>query len=214
MTPQQHALAARRERKRLRDAARARVRAEAAVRRAEEAARAAEELAPLAQRVSVHDASGALLRAPRLAVVDGRAIRTQPLGLSRPQRLAAARFASDWDEAQTISAGVARLEGGPHGVSGSAAPDAAVVRLIAVRARLEGAMAWVGAFLPALLLCVCGRAPVAEWARESGQDKTEALAWVRAGINRLVMYYDNGERPKPVKMEIVSFGPERGEYET
>ena len=208
MTPEERKAA-----KARRDAARARIRADAATRRAEMAARAAEELAPLAQRVPVLDAAGGLLRAPRLVVLDGRVIHHRPLDLNRAQRRAADRFRADWDEAQTISAGVARLTGVASGSTPSAAPDAGVVRQLAVRARLEGAMAWAGAFLPALLLVVAGRAPVSEWAKESGQSAEDAAGWVRAGLDRLVKYYDSGNRPRQVIHEIVTFGPERGEYE-
>ena len=215
LTTKQRLQAARRQaRKRIRDAARAQVRAEAAARRLEAAQRAAEELAPLAQRTGLEDTTG-LLRAPRLVVLEGKAVRSRHPDLTRPQRRAADRLRSDWEEvASGVATGVARLEGVASGFSGSAAPDAGVIAQLVVRARLEGAVTWMGALAPIVLRVICGRAPLAAWSRETGQTTEEAGACLRVGLDRLVKYYDSGEKQKSVKPDIVSFGPGREEYET
>jgi len=212
-------------RKRLRDAARRAIRAEAEARRLEAAQDAAEALAPLAMREAAHAPSGALLHGPRVVVIDGRAVRGLPhvsedplarIRLTGSQARAARMLRLDYDE---VGAGIGPSAvdwssgGGNAGPGAGSGAHAALVRQLETRARLEGALTHAGAFTPCLRRVVCDCVPVCVWAREVGKSQDDAMAWLRAGLDRLTGFYFVTAPERPRSRALVGFGPERESYE-
>lgn len=218
MTPAaREAARIRQQRKYARDAARRVARAEAAARRLEAAAHAAEQLAPAAQREAVTDASGAVLRGPRVAIAGNRAFRALPTHkLTRPQIRALLRFRQDWDEVGTgVGVGVANLNSSHgHRTAWSAPPGQdALVRQLATRKRLEGAVEALGAFTGMAHRVLLDGIPVSAWAAETDTTIADAFGQLHAALNRLVAYYDTEpDRPHP-RPEIRTTAPPRESYE-
>ena len=92
---------------------------------------------------------------------------------------------------------------GPRGQTG-------MLHQIEVRRRLEGALAYAGAFAPSLVRVCLDCIPLGIWAEQVGKAYADALAWIIAGLERLTLFY--APEPKPLKPRILTIGPARAEY--
>jgi hypothetical protein len=216
-------------RKRARDTERRSIRVEAEARRIEaDATRAeyiGETLAPAVMREPVRAPDGHMLLGARVAIVNGRPVRSLPDQIARDplfahvrltarQAKAAAIFRMDWEE---VGAGIGGgavdyLRSGGSGGDGQGAHHALVVQL-ATRARLDAAFAAAGAFSPILARVVLDCIPVSVWARETGQPIEDAMAWLRGGLDRLANYYAPPVPERKTTQKYPTFGPARESYE-
>lgn len=163
-----------------------------------------------------------MLTGPRVRIINGRPERTNALemeiGLKNPEftvmrRWAAKEFMLDWDD---VGAGVnvaavdyLRSSGGTGGDGG----HRALMEQVQARARLEGAMAMLGAFAPGVCRVVLDRVPISVWVQEGEPACTvrEGVAWLMLALDRLVLFYDP---PSSKRVVIRTIGPPRADYTT
>jgi hypothetical protein len=208
-----------RSRDRRRDAARLRAIAEAQRLEQEAAAadRFAEQLAPFVMRNPVVTQAGVMLIGPRIEIRDGRPARVDPvasLKLTVRQRKAGLQIQADWREVgaglNVAAAGYLRGSGQGGGMGG----HAAMRRQIDTRARLDGALTFLGAFAPVVARVVLDCVPPAVWACQEGRPAEDAAAWVTAALTRLAGFY----WPEPPAYQgapierILTIGPPRQAY--
>lgn len=173
--------------------------------------------------------SGSLLTGPRVAVIDGRAVRMMPLecgedpivAFARKSKQitelhveAARRLQLDWDEVGTgLNVGAIdylRVGGGGSGGDGT---NMAMMAQVAARLRLEAALTWLGAFAPAMARVVLDNVPINVWAAEEGKAPRDAVAWLVAGLDRLLMFYRPPSRQQGGTPHPLAFGPARAAYQ-
>lgn len=197
------------ERERKREAARLRAIAEA--KRIEDEAEA---LAPRVLREPVHIA-GQMICGPMVEIIAGRAVH----GAANPrftmrQNQAAHRLRLDWREVGT-GCGVAavdyeRARGSGDGLGG----HQAMLGQLKARARLEAALAFLGAFTPGIRRVVLDCVPIPVWADEAGKSPEDAVAWIRAALDRLSRFYDPPAVETTVQRKgFLTFGPRQDAYE-
>jgi len=168
---------------------------EAEQRRAEDRERRAEAIAPAFLRNPVVVPKGRMIVGPRIQINGSRAVRGVEFPFaSRRARRAISMLRQDWaDVGAGLTAGTANYVGITGG--GSDAPisgkDSAMLAQIEMRARLDGAMTYVGAFAPCLARIVLDCIPVATWAIEQAIPITPdaAMKHVLAAFNRLADWY-------------------------
>ncbi len=209
-----------RSRDRRRDAARLRAIAEAQrlEQEADAAERFAESLAPYVMRNPVVTQGGVMLIGPRIEIQSGKPARVDPvasLKLTLRQRKAAHQIQADWREVgaglNVAAAGYLRGSGQNSGMGG----HAAMRRQIDTRARLDGALTFLGAFAPVIARVVIDCVPPAVWACQNGRPADDAVGWVTAALDRLGMFY----WPEPPLVpgapveRILTIGPPRQAYE-
>jgi hypothetical protein len=89
-----------------------------------------------------------------------------------------------------------------------------MVSQIEARGRLEGAMAFLGAFAPGVCRVVLDGVPISAWVLEADPPSTVAagVAWIALALDRLVLFYDP---PSPSKRPVIrTIGPPRADYTT
>lgn len=181
------------------------------------AERFAEHLAPFVMRNPVVTPAGVMLLGPRVEIQDGRPARVDPvaaLKLTPRQRKAGRQIQADWREVgaglNVAAAGYLRGSGQGSGTGG----HAAMRRQIDTRARLDGALTFLGAFAPVVARVILDCVPPAVWAFQEGRTVEEAVAWVGAALDRLGRFY----WPEPVMQSgapierILTIGPPRAAY--
>jgi hypothetical protein len=209
-------------RKRARDTERRSIRVEAEARRIEADATRAEHigetLAPAVMREPVRAPNGHMLLGARVSIVNGRPVRSllnmATMRITERLARAAKMFRQDWEEVG-VGVGVAAvdyLRSGGSGGSGQGG-HAAIVAQLAVRTRLEGAFTHVGAFAPSLARVVLDCVPVSVWATETGKTQEDAMAWVKASLDRLAGWYFPVVPEHPTTQKYPTFGPSRASYE-
>lgn len=216
-------------RKRARDSERRSIRVEVEARRIEaDATRAeliGETLAPAIMREPVIAPDGHMILGARVAIVNGRPVRSLPDQIARdplfahvrltPRQAKAARiFRLDWEE---VGAGIGvgavdYLRSSGSGGNGHGAHQALVIQL-STRARLDAAFATAGAFSHILARIVLDCIPVSVWARETGQPIEDAMAWLRGGLDRLANLYTPPVPERKTAQKYPTFGPPRESYE-
>jgi hypothetical protein len=174
-------------------------------------------------RHAITSTEGYMLSGPRVRIINGRPERTNALemeiGLKNPEftvmrRWAARQFLLNWND---VGAGVnvaamdyLRSGGGVGGEGG----HRALMEQVQARGRLEGAMAFLGAFAPGVCRIVLDGVPISEWVKETepGCTVREGVAWLMLALDRLVLFYDP---PAPSKRVIIrTIGPPRADYTT
>lgn len=185
----------------------------------------AERLTPAILRHPIATPDGRMLVGARVAIVDGRAVRAMPLwsvsdplgamdapGVRDHHILAGRQLQADWHDVGA-GLGVPPSDLMRSGGSGGVGPrgHAGMLHQIEVRARLEGALAYAGAFTPSLVRVCLDCIPVGIWADQVGKPYPDALAWIIAGLERLALFYS--PEPKPSKPRILTIGPARADYE-
>jgi hypothetical protein len=205
---------------------------ERAVQRAEQYAQAladqietmAEHLAPKVQREPIFTAEGQMIVGSRIAIVNGRAVRSDSIATvlnhcraSETQKRAAKQILNDWSD---VGAGVGvgavdylRSGGGGDGTGG----HDAILAQVDARQRLEGALTFLGAFTGIVGRVVFDGIPLSVYAAEMPTDdapKTavDARALLLMAMSRLAMFYWPPD-DKPVGGELIlAFGPARAAY--
>lgn len=81
------------------------------------------------------------------------------------------------------------------------------------RARLEAALAFLGAFTPGIRRVVLDCVPIPVWADEAGKSPEDAVAWIRAALDRLSAFYDPPTVETVQRKGFLTFGPRRDAYE-
>jgi hypothetical protein len=207
-----------RQRERQREAAR--LAAEALADRQE---KLAEHLAPSVMREVIMDSAGRMLIGSRVQIVNGRPVRALALGgdidpvahsrspqITADHKRAARQLQLDWyDVGAGIGVGAVdylRSGGGGGGEGG----HAAIVAQIAARARLDGAMAHLGALAPSIARVVLDCIPVGVYADEIGEAFPVALELIVAGLSRLARFYWPPRDVGPYRIQ--TFGPSRAVY--
>ncbi len=183
-------------------------------------------VAPAVKATSWHDGRAeAVLVGPRVQIVDGRPVRAFGLSaeddpvvkLARENKAitdrhtdAARRLQLDWED---VGGGLGlgavdylRTGGG----GGGGAVNEAMLAQAAMRASLDGAMAHLGAFGPAVARIVLDCVPVYAWAAQVGKDMEAAIAWLVCALDRLAAFY--APEPRPVRVRIRTVGPSRAAY--
>jgi hypothetical protein len=173
-------------------------------------------------RQTITSTEGYMLTGPRVRIINGRPERTNALdmeiGVKNPEftvmrRWAAREFQCDWHD---VGAGVnvaavdyMRSSGGTGGDGG----HQALMEQVQARARLEGAMAFLGAFAPGVCRVFLDRVPISVWVQETEPHSTvrEGVAWLMLALDRLVLFYDP---PSTHRVVIRTIGPLRGDYTT
>jgi hypothetical protein len=148
--------------------------------------------------------AGLVLRGPRIDIVGGHPVAASALErgdglaalarksgqITAPMLEAARQFQADYREvASGVTEGVSGY-GAAGGGAARAEPGWGVIRMVAVRARFEAALAWAGAFTPCLLRVAGEAVPLAAWAREEGLDRDSAIGWLVAALRRLRAFYE------------------------
>lgn len=145
-----------------------------------------------------------MLVGPRVKIVDGRPVRAFGLSaeddpvvkLARENKAITARHTDaarqlqlDWED---VGGGLGlgavdylRTGGG----GGSGAINEAMLDQAKTRARLDGAMAYLGAFAPVVARVVLDCVPVYVWAAEAAKDMVQAVAWLVCALDRLAGFY-------------------------
>jgi hypothetical protein len=196
------------QRERKADAARLRAIAEA-----EQIEATAETLAPAVLRAALWS-NGQMIRGPLVEIVAGKAVHGAALPqFTSAQNRAAHSLCLDWRD---VSAGCGvpavdygRSAGGGDGLGG----HQAMLGQIKTFARLEAALTFLGAFTPGIRRVVLDRVPIPIWAVEIGKTPEDALAWVRAGLDRLGLFYFPPSETS-TKRGFLTFGPSRASYDT
>jgi hypothetical protein len=179
-----------------------------------------EHLAPAVMRHPITSTEGYMLSGPRVRIINGRPERCDPIANARNpeftfnRKWAARQFQLDWAD---VGAGVnvaavdyLRSSGGRGGDGG----HRALMEQVQARARLEGAMAFLGAFAPGVCRVVLDGVPISAWVLESDPPSTVAagVAWIALALDRLVLFYDP---PAPSKRPVIrTIGPPRADYTT
>jgi len=181
--------------------------------------------APAILRCPIVSADGVMLLGARVVIVDGKPERALPLhsvsdplgaldapGVQHRHIFAGRQLQADWHDVGA-GLGVPPSDLLRSGGSGGAGPrgHAGMLHQIEVRRRLEGALAWAGAFAPSLVRVCLDCIPVGIWATQVGKPYPEALSWIIAGLERLALFYN--PEPAPLTPRILTIGPARGEYQ-
>jgi hypothetical protein len=217
-------LARQRQRQRQREA-----RVAAAIAAAERQEIADEKIAPAVVRHPVVDGSGRVLTGARVVVIDGRpqpaqfgiGVDPDPLvALARKSRqilpahiAAAQQLRADW---RLVGSGLGfgasdYLRSGGRG--DGYGRHRAMMAQIEARARLDGALAYIGAFAPMVSTVVLDCVPLSAWARAAGKSPADAIAWIVAALTRLSAYYAPDARAHR-QPRILTFAPPRTAYVT
>lgn len=168
----------------------------------------------------------AMLVGARVQIVDGRPVRSFGLSseddpvikLARENKAitprhtdAARQLQLDWEDVGSglgpCAVDYLRTAGG----GGGGAINHAMLAQAAVRARLDGAMAYLGAFAPAVARIVLDCVPVYVWAEQTGKDMTQAIAWLVCALDRLAGFYNPEQRGARV-IGIRTVAPARASY--
>ena len=178
--------------------------------KADEDERRAEELAPGVLRKPII-ANGYMLVGPRIRVINGRAERGPDFAFAPHRcRKAARQLQLDWqDVGSGLTSGAA-----DYLRSGRGDGDGVHIAMraqIDARARLDGAMAWLGAFAPMIARVVLDCVPIPVWAVETDLMPEGAVAHVVAGLNRLADFYRPAIKPHEIRV-IPVLGPSREAY--
>lgn len=183
-------------------------------------------MAPARAATSWHDARPeTMLVGARVQIVDGRPVRSFGLSseddpvtkLARENKSittrhtdAARQLQLDWED---VGGGLGlgavdylRTGGG----GGSGAINQAMLDQALVRMRLDGAMAHLGAFAPAVARIVLDCVPVYVWAEQTGKDMTQAIAWLVCALDRLAGFYSPEEQH--ARTRIRTLAPARSSY--
>lgn len=159
---------------------------------------------------------GYMLVGARIEVAAGRPARIDPvlaLKLTERQRRAARQIQTDWRE---VGAGLnvgavdyLRSGGGGDGSGG----HGAMRRQIDTRARLDAAMAFLGAFAPLVAKVVLDCIPPKVWAYQEGRPVEDAGRWVAAALDRLALFYWPPREDGVSRECILTIGPPRSAYD-
>ena len=182
-----------------------------------------EKLAPAVMRQAIVTPDGHVITGPRVQVVDGRAVRASDTGhaYSHRQLRAAARIREDWaavgQGCNVSAADPARTGGGGDGTGG----HAAMLAQIAIRQSLEGAFAYLGAFVPIVQRVILDHIPLSAWPREWNARReraglppaslTDAVILLGQALTRLADYY-TPKRDASRPPAVLAFGPARESY--
>lgn len=195
----------------------------AAMQEAERMEQKAENVVPRIMRMPIMTADGTMLLGARVDVVNGRPVRVDPIADSRSKmftedrKRAARRIQQDWHD---VGAGIGvgaidylRTHGGGDGMG----LDAGVLAQIEMRRRLDAAIAFLGAFAPSIARVVLDCIPIAVWVTEPDPQRAdhrtvdEGIAWIAAGLDRLVTFYDPPATGGDVRIRVLA--PGRASYE-
>lgn len=160
-------------------------------------------------RIVVDFASDGTPRPRRASVLDrmrrfSDARQSKGLGvlITKEGLRAAEKLQGDYSEAGagiTVSASVyMRLLGAGGGSNGGAPATGSIAHQIAVRARLEGAIDWLGPLTDIVVPVVLDGIGVEQWATEHRQNPEQAVGYLAAALRHLARYY----RPKTVGDQI------------
>ncbi len=160
-----------------------------------------------------------LIRGPMVQIVDG-----MPLAhgaalhrFSDRQNRAARKLQLDWRDVGTGCGASAvdyeRTGGGSSGDRPIIGADAAMLGQIEARIRLEATLTWIGAFTPGIMRVVLDRVPIPEWAAEVDKSSDDAVAWIRAGLDRLAGFYWPPRENANNRGQFLTFAPPRSAYD-
>lgn len=117
---------------------------------------------------------------------------------------AAEKLQTDYAEAGagiTVSASVyMRLLGAGGGGNGASPATGSIAHQIAVRARLEGAIDWLGQLADIVVPVVLDGIDLQQWAAEHRKGRQEALGYLAAALEHLARFY----RPRPERSDTQS----------
>jgi hypothetical protein len=178
-----------------------------------------EELAPAVLRKPILRPDGSMLRGPLVQIEVGKngALRASH-GAALPrfserQNRAARQLQLDWRDVGT-GCGAPAVDYGAARGGGDGDGNVAMLDQISVRLRLEGALAHLGAFTPAIVRVVLDRIPIPIWGQEAGKTAEEATAWIRAALDRLAQFYWPPREEMTDRRGFLTFGPARESYDT
>jgi hypothetical protein len=207
----------RRQRDRERHAARLAAAAQAARQEAAE-----EKLAPAVMRQTITSTEGYMLTGPRVRIINGRPERDpiaygQNPEFTKNRKWAARKFQLDWHDVgcgeNVAAVDYLRSGGGSGAADGWPVGHHAMMEQVKARARLQGALAFLGAFAPGVCRVVLDGVPISAWVLEGDPPSTVAagVAWIALGLDRLVLFYDP---PSSKPVVIRTIGPPRADYTT
>jgi hypothetical protein len=189
---------------------------------AENAARSesdAERVAPGVRRRAIMDATGNVLRGPvlerdgvtfaRVNVVK-RLHKVSPKLFTDKHVAAAARLANAHEEvAGGIGLGasdyLSKSAGGSPGSGVSDAKQSAILHQCTIRAEMDGALAWMGGSVRIISAVVFDCLSVTTWADQQGMDYRVAMGELKAGLDRLVEFYDPPKPERPSRIRSADF---------
>lgn len=164
----------------------------------------------------------AMLIGPRVQIVNGRAMRADPIATTKhpditdAHRRAARQLQLDWNDVGA-GVGVGAVDYLRSGGSGTGeGGHTAMMAQVAARMRLEAATAFLGAFAPSIARVVLDGVPISVWVKEPDPFGTpertvaEGVAWIAAALTRLVAYYDPPSTARGVRIRAI--GPAREAY--
>lgn len=170
--------------------------------------------APAIMRCPILMADGHMLLGPRVQVIDGCPARVDPvaaLKLTARQRRAGRQLAADWRE---VGAGISMCAvdwmRGSHGEG--LGGHAAIRRQIDTRQRLEGVLAFLGAFAPLVARVVMDCIPLSVWAEQAGRTHDQAIGWLSAALDRAALFYWPQSPGRLPTERILTIGPPRSDY--
>lgn len=160
-------------------------------------------------RIIVDYASDGTPRPRRASVMDrlrryGEAREAKGLAsmITKQCMQAAEKLQSDYSEAGagiTVSASVyMRLLGAGGGSNRGAPATGSIAHQIAVRARLEGALGWLGPLVDIVVPVVFDGVGIEQWATDNRQNPDQAVGYLAAALRHLARYY----RPKTAADQI------------
>lgn len=169
-----------------------------------------------------------MLVGPRVQIVDGRPVRAFSVSDGDDPIVKLARENKAFTERHTAAARQLQLDwedvGGGLGLGavdylrtggggGGGAINEAMLAQAKTRARLDAAMAYLGAFAPSVARVVLDCIPARIWAEETGKTHPEAAVWLALALERLAGFYwpqdTQTRRPR-----ILTIGPSRSTYGT
>lgn len=168
------------------------------------------------------------LLGPRVQIVDGRPVRAFCVADGDDPIIKLARENKAFTQRHTEAARQLQLDwedvGGGLGLGavdylrtggggGSGAINQAMLDQALVRVRLDGAMAYLGAFAPAVARIVLDCVPVRVWAEQAGKTPPDAAAWLAAALERLAGFYWPADT-RTGRPRILTIGPPRSTYGT
>lgn len=172
--------------------------------------------APAIMRKPIIAADGTAILGARVEVIDGKPSRIDPvarLKLTERQRRAARQLLADWRE---VGGGlnvraVDYLRSG-NGGDGQGAHEA-MRRQIDTRARLDGAMARLGAYTVLVARVVLDCIPLDVWARQKGKTPENAMGWLEAALDRVAAFYWPATPDSTHHDRILTIGPPKSAYD-
>lgn len=174
----------------------------------------AERHAPSVLRNPIISPAGFMVVGARVEVIAEKPARVDPVAqmkLSERQKRAARHLLADWREVGD-GLNVAAVDYLRTGGGGGGDGHDGMKAQIETRARLDGALTFLGAFAPGVARIVLDCIPLKVWAKQAGKTEADAVAWINAALTRLALFYWPPQQNGTSHERILTFGPPRASY--